>query len=295
MRTGLVVVAVVLLTALCPSTSRGARDGAGNPLARRYVEGETLRYVMKGSNRGRRYEAVATGIVKKDADGRFVEEFEWSNVAAGPSGASMSTSAASLRQRVSLDPAYALSIPNLASVDRGLVGPVLDFLNFYVDLQRAIKLPGLTEVGSHILLPHGTPNSWADGKIVLVGEDAVDFDFTLTSVDADARTAVVTVRHVPPGSLRINSPAAWMREKVGDTANNWVQVAKVGDGYVASVGKETFDVRITVSLVNGRILSATMDNPVEVLERTCQDAALSECGEPRRYDIRRQIEMTEQR
>jgi hypothetical protein len=48
--------------------------------------------------------------------------------------------------------------------------------------------------------------------------------------------------------------------------------------YVAAVGRETFDVQLVVSLVDGRIVSATMDNPVDVLERTCSDAALTSCG-----------------
>jgi hypothetical protein len=37
-----------------------------------------------------------------------------------------------------------------------------------------------------------------------------------------------------------------------------------------------------------------MDNPVEVLERTCNDAALSDCGSPVRYGIRRQITLDAQ-
>jgi hypothetical protein len=83
-----------------------------------------------------------------------------------------------------------------------------------------------------------------------------------------------------------------MHVPVADTPNNWAEVGKSKDGkYVASVGKETFDVVIETSLTDGRILSATMDNPVEVLERECSDAALTSCGEPIRYQIRRLIEI----
>jgi hypothetical protein len=57
------------------------------------------------------------------------------------------------------------------------------------------------------------------------------------------------------------------------------------------VGKETFDVELKVSLDDGKILSATLDNPVEVLARECADAALSSCGEPVRYQIHRQVEI----
>jgi len=48
-------------------------------------------------------------------------------------------------------------------------------------------------------------------------------------------------------------------------------------------------VEIKLGLDTGRILSATMDNPVDVMERVCDDAALTVCGNPERYSIRRQI------
>lgn len=288
-------VASVLAIALAPSTTRAVFDAAGNPLVRRYAEGETLRYLMKGVNHGRHYEAVASGVVRRDANGRFLEEYTWSALVVNGGAVQLSPTSASFRQRVSLDPGDVPSVPNLATVDRGLIGPVLDFLNFYVDLQLASKQSNLISPGSHVLVPRAAPNSWADGTILLIAEDAIDFDITLTSVDTAAQVAVVTVRHVPPSDPRIQLPASWMRPPIADTSNNWVQVTKSADGYVASVGKEIIDVRIRVSLVDGRILSATMDNPVQVLEKTCKDAVLMDCGEPSRYEIRREIELTEQR
>ena len=83
-----------------------------------------------------------------------------------------------------------------------------------------------------------------------------------------------------------------MSASVADTPNNWVEVSKTQEGkFSAQVGKETFVARIKISLADGRIISATLDNPVEVLERVCTDAALTSCGEPVRYQIRRQIEI----
>jgi hypothetical protein len=81
-----------------------------------------------------------------------------------------------------------------------------------------------------------------------------------------------------------------MTTPVGASKNNWVQVEKGSDGkYIAGVGQETFDVKIKLALATGQILSATMDNPVEVTERACNDAALTDCGNPQHYTIRRQI------
>ncbi len=104
---------------------------------------------------------------------------------------------------MSLDPGWKPAIPNLAGVDPALIGPVTDFLNFYVDLQLAMKEPSLTGAGSHALVTHGKPNSWADGKRVLIGEDAIDFDITLATLDIVAGVAVVIVRHVPPATARV--------------------------------------------------------------------------------------------
>jgi hypothetical protein len=104
---------------------------------------------------------------------------------------------------------------------------------------------------------------------------------------------VVTIKHVPPKTTQATLPAEWMKPPVADTANNWVQVIKKGESnYVASVGKETFLSEIKLSLDDGRILTAILENPVIVRERQCADAALTECGEPESYTIPRHIDLT---
>jgi hypothetical protein len=83
-----------------------------------------------------------------------------------------------------------------------------------------------------------------------------------------------------------------METRVEETPNNWVQVSKLDSGkYLGEVGKETFDVDITLSLVDGKILSAYMDNPVVVFARECADESLTQCGQPEHYQIKRQIEL----
>jgi hypothetical protein len=69
-------------------------------------------------------------------------------------------------------------------------------------------------------------------------------------------------------------------------------VQKTQDGkFSAGVGKETFDVTITVSLKDGKILRATMNNPVKTIERICQDKELTQCGEAKPHEILRTIEI----
>jgi len=262
----------------------------GNLLARNYQQGEKLTYRMKGINWGSRYEAQANGVVRKDSSGTFFEEFTWSDLIVN--NTEIPFPSANVRQFVSLDPGYKLSIPDLSQANPNLIGPILDLLTFYADMQLAARQPGLAQAGDHVYIKHGIPNSWADGSRVLIGEDAIDFDVSLADINATERIATVIVRHVPPAQPGIKLPADWMRVPVADTPNNWVQVVKKDEGkYSVQIGKETFEVEIKVNLGTGKMISATMDNPVDVLERECADAALSSCGDANRYQIRRQIEI----
>ncbi len=83
-----------------------------------------------------------------------------------------------------------------------------------------------------------------------------------------------------------------MREPVADTPNNWVQVTKKDGKFVAAVGKETFDVRMEVSVADGKILSGAMENGVSAQERDCHDAAFASCGDPRPRHTFRKIEIS---
>ena len=90
----------------------------------------------------------------------------------------------------------------------------------------------------------------------------------------------------------IKLPAEWMRKPVANAANNWVQVQSVNDNkYLAAVGLETFDVEIKLSVSDGKILSGSIENPLQTLERECADAALTKCGDPKPHATRRHVEM----
>lgn len=282
-----------------PPPERERERAPADPLARRYAGGETLRFAMTGVNRSREsertYTAECEGVVLRDAGGAFVEEFRWTSLRVGGREIALDEGSRSFRQRMSLDPSAEMAIPDISAVNPMLIGPILDLMTFYADLQPSLRRSGLEEVGDRAKVPHGEPNSWADGTHVLIGEDAIDFDLTLADLN-DAQ-AVLRVRHVPPADPKtpIRMPAPWMLEPVGDAPNNWVQVARESSlrssRLVAAVGMETFDVTITVERPSGRILSARMENPVEVRQRRCRDESLLDCEEPVRYRIDRQVEL----
>lgn len=262
-----------------------------NLFSRTYRDGEKISYHMKATNKDRlktvSYEAQADGVVKKDAAGHFYEEYQWSGVVWDGQAAPV---APDFRQILSLDPGSRPQLPNLQHAGSGLVGPTLDLFTFYTDLMIALHQPSLNAAGDHAYVKLGGPNSWAAGEGLILGEDSIDFDLTMQSVDRSVNIATLLVRHVPPPQPKIHMPAAWMQTPIAGAPNNWVEVGKTRtEKYVARIGMETFDDVIRISLADGHVLSATMDNPVEVSERECNDAALTVCGAPIRYQIRRQI------
>jgi hypothetical protein len=282
----------VVLTPQFLIAQNAATTPTPSPLARHYTAGEKLTYHMKGNNDGWIYEVQANGVVKQDASGHFMEEYGWSDF---KSNAPMTLSPASLsfRQTLSLDPAIQPSVPNLSQVQPFLIGPITDLLTCYSDLWLAIRQTSLARTGDHAYVKFGGPSSWADGTYVTLGEDSIDFDLTLKELNAANHSATLLVRHVPPPQPNVKLPAPWMQTPVADTPNNWIDVkGKNSDGkYVAAVGKETFDVEIKISLPDGKILSATIDNLVQTKQRACADAALLDCSEPSAHQIRRQIEL----
>jgi hypothetical protein len=247
---------------------------------------------MTAVNDNWHYTADAIGIVKKNADGSYIEEFRWSRVTSDRQVVAPVPSMDTFRMQLSLDPGRTPSGPDLAKADPRLVGPSLDLMTFYVDLWLANKVGILQHPGDHLYVPNPQPSSWADGTHVLTGESHIDFDLNLQSIDPVKKTALLLVHHVPPPHPNLQLPAGWMQTPVADTPNNWVEVSRTEEGkYRAGAGKETFDVFITVSTVDGKILSATMDNPVVMSGRLCDDAALTLCGGAESHTIHRHIEI----
>jgi len=266
------------------------KPASTNVLSRHYHAGEKLSYWMTGVNQGRHYEIRADGVVKKLPDGTYVEEYAWSNLTVEGTTVPLSAASAAFRQTVSLDPKYRMSIPDLSRVQPGLIGPITDFLTFYSDLWLAARTGQLNHAGDRFYFKYGKPSSWADGMRVILGESSIDFDMTLAAVDQNTHTATLIVRHAPPAQPQIKLPAEWMHAPVAGTPNNWVEVEKDKDGkYTAEVGRETFAVKIEVSLADGRILSGSIDNVVEAVERECTDSALTNCGTPSSEHIQRTI------
>jgi hypothetical protein len=257
---------------------------AESPLARKYNEGEVLKYKITGGgvNNGPGYYGEAVSTVRKSTAGVFYEEWKWSGVRENGQDVTLPDD---FRQYVSLDPAFKVKMPEL------MHGPFLDTLNFYVDIVLARRQDAIRKPGDHAYVKRNLPNSWAFGD-TLVGYDCVDFDITFTELAESSGTAAVLVKHVPPpGGCSRPAPAEWMNKPVSDTANNFFQVKKADGKYSVMVGKEVFNVEVRLSVPSGKILSAAMYNPVAGIGLTCSDAKFSDCGAPEDFSLIRNISM----
>ncbi len=285
------MVGIVVLSVFMDSPAQDSSSSVGL-LSRRYQDGQRLSYLMKARNNDLTYEARLTAAVRKRADGQFIEEYAWSDLVVDGVPQPLTPASREFRQAVTLAGGSPFTMPDLSRVQPGLIGPVTDLLTFYADLFLGTHAGHLREAGDRFFFANPTVASWADGTRVLIGEDSIDFDIRLTGIDRSRTVATLLVKHVPPKAPKIRIPAEWMREPVAGVPNNWVQVKKAAGAYIGAVGKETFDVELTIRLSSGEILSATMDNLVEAVERECADVELSECGERRTARTVRRIEMS---
>src|SRR5689334_21068695 len=123
---------VLLTTAACVELSAQERL-----LSRRYVEGDRVQYLMRAQNSGTTYEVRITGTTKMTSDGRFVEEFVWSDMVRNGAPLALPDTSLAFRLAITLAGGAPFEFPDLSKA-RGLIGPVTDLMTFYSDLFLAM-------------------------------------------------------------------------------------------------------------------------------------------------------------
>lgn len=305
----------ILFFALQAFSCRGTNQGDQSSVLdlpafhRQYRLGETFGYLMKGKNQGRdeteQYTAYShhtiverqgcpVGVDCSDGTGLvtfLVEEIQWSNLVVNGQPQPINEN---FRQYLSLQKGYRLEVPDMSSVEK-LAGPITDLLTFYADASPVLSKDRLENIGDVVSIPHGQPNSWAsmNPQVFSVAEDCVDFKFGLIQKSADQ--ALLRADHDPPRTqCPIQLAAAWMKTPVVEGRfNNWVQVINVPSNdttaHLVQVGSETFSADLTLKQENGRIVKASLNNPVQVREQFCIDQQLAQCQAERHYTILREI------
>jgi hypothetical protein len=149
------IVGMVVLSAFMDSLAQVSSPSAGL-LNRRYRDGERLSYLMKGRNNDHTYQVRLTAVVKKRADGKFVEEYGWSDLMADGVPQPLTAASQEFRQAVTLAEGSPFTMPDLSRVQTGLIGPVTDLLTFYADLFLATQAGQLREPGDRFFFANPT-------------------------------------------------------------------------------------------------------------------------------------------
>jgi hypothetical protein len=144
------------------------------------------------------YSATARATVRRDPAGKFIEDFQWGDLVSNGAPVALPVARESVRQVLWLRPDAVPTLPDFATIHPRLIGAAADLMNFYADVWLAMQQPALRQAGDRVSVPHGGPNSWADGTRVLLGEDAIDFVLSIEAMDRAKNTITLMVNHVPP-------------------------------------------------------------------------------------------------
>ncbi len=242
---------------------------------RKYQKNGIFYYKMTGLNDGRRYEAISRHRVI-EIQGNFHEEISWIQLKSDGENIDLKP-LKDFTQLLSLDKNFHGTPPDISKIPpqlrKFILGPIFDLMTFYVDLNPRLFLTKMKELelGQPIHIPYNKPSSWADGEFLLIGEDCIDFK--LTFQEQTLNKALMRVEHFPPSeNLKINLPEKWMQDVFPNGKTNWIQISKIpgkGEKLFVSYGYEYFDVHIYIDTKDGKILSANMYNPVEIMNRVC--------------------------
>jgi hypothetical protein len=121
-------VGATAVTIIAAQNAGKTSPAPGGILSRHYDQGEKLTYHMTGSNQEWRYKIDANGAVKKDAGGKFYEEYAWSGMISDSAAYSLPEASQQFRQKLSLEPDVSLSVPDLSHVDPKIIGPITELL-----------------------------------------------------------------------------------------------------------------------------------------------------------------------
>lgn len=170
-----------------------------------------------------------------------------------------------------------------------LEGPVDDLLNFFVDLSPGVGVARLHAAGDSYTMAQPVSGDFS-GAAVPLGRDLILLTTTLKRVDATQ--AEFQSSYQPPAGTGLPPYRPWMSAPVCGTApNNFQTVEKQGPGFLALWGCESFVIDTIVDRLDGRIVSATMVNPLSLQGKFCQDAALTACSPIPDVHIERHVEI----
>jgi hypothetical protein len=266
---------------------------------RDYAPGESYRYKMVRTyeeNGAFKREEIAESLHEVPEEGPPRERISFTSLTKRTAEGTEDLSAA-----IAKFPAYETSVsatsnpelsalPDLKGWDMGVVGPVTDLHTFLIAVSHQVGADKISEPGQTYTTGEAAKASWANGENIPVGEDCIQISITLLESTDDRAT--YETRFMPPTEACLTPLKPWMEAPVVEgTPNNFQQQMMMGPMAAAMWGREQFVITSTIRRSDGRILSATMDNPLTLMLKVGCDPNLDSCKHELPMAIHRKLKL----
>jgi hypothetical protein len=183
-----------------------------------------------------------------------------------------------------------MAMPDLVVPD--MVGMITDLFTYYVAVSSALGVQELHEPGDQVTADALAHGDWSDGAGTPVGDDCILATVELLALDPQGTASFETRFEVPddPDCFEWEVDA-WSEPIAWGVSNNFQQVTDQEGDLVAMYGVEWFTIRSEMDAVDGRILSATMDNQLDLRLLAGCDESWQDCAYEGDLHLQRQEEL----
>ena len=217
-----------------------------------------------------------TALTVEAPEGTFTDESE----------AAQSVSPYEMSLQVGID----LELPDLVVPE--MTGMITDLFTYYVAVSSSLGVTEVHESGDVYTQDEPVVGDWSDDLGTPVGQDCILPSIELVELDEDEGLARFETRFEVPDAPDCLDwvHESWSTPVVDGQENNFQQVVDVDGDRFAMYGVEWFTIQSDVDASDGRILSATMDNRLDLQLLGMCDEDWQSCG----YDGQLVIERQEQ-
>ena len=262
---------VVFMCAIsCSCHAQNGGIPASDLFGRKYKAGEVYRYklTMDEFHDGKWDHtniAVCELKVIKDSSGVLYDEVRWVSKKTLSTKDTVDGTADALSvkpYRISLDPKGRIDLPKIEVPS--LTEPIQDFNTFFVAVSPLVGATRLNKKGDSIINKEPVKADFSNGANILKGEDCIGFYVKIA--DITKKNVMLYTSFYPPSQPCLSFLSPDMNTPVvTDTINNFQMVMQLSpDKYLVQYGRESFYINSTMQRPDGKLISATMFNKLNL-------------------------------
>lgn len=163
---------------------------------------------------------------------------------------------------ISVDIRGSLKIPKIEQP--GMTEPIQDFITFFVAVSPQLGTTELNQKGDSIVNTKTIQADFSNGHPIIKGDDC--FRVTKQLIDVTKKELLFKISFLPPDQSCFNYILDEMKEPVmKDAPNNFQMLQETGnDRLNVQYGREKFIINSTNRRSDGKIISATMSNTLNL-------------------------------